>query len=221
MSSFVAEITIGNNTFQVLEADISYFQQTRGGGMPSSGIQGGTFSVKLESSSGSQYDKLSEWMFEKSLMQKGLLRFYKKDGISKLFDFEFYDAHCIRYQEYFNSSESLPMITTLTISPGITRIRNLVKERPWKVSELTETPVLPPHILEVQKHFITFLVVDDTGQPLENIELQILLPGGALKVETTKGDGMIKIENIRPGRCKILSDWRKVSKIDDSVLLSE
>ncbi|MHC1774113.1 MAG: type VI secretion system tube protein TssD [Lentimicrobium sp.] len=139
MSSFTAEIVIGSNTFKVLDADISYYQHTLGGGMPSSEIQGGTFTVKIESSSGPQYDMLSEWMLEKSSMKKGVLRFYKKDGVGKLFDFEFYDAHCIRYSEHFSSNSDQPMVTTLTISPGITKMREQVKERPWKVSSPEES----------------------------------------------------------------------------------
>jgi RHS repeat-associated protein len=134
MSSYIAELTIGSNTYKVLDADISYYQHTRGGGMPSSEIQGGTFTVKIESSSGPQYDMLAQWMFAKSSMQKGVIRFYKKDGIGKLFDFEFYDAHCIRYHEHFQYADNQPMTTTLTISPGITKMREQVKERPWKVS---------------------------------------------------------------------------------------
>ncbi|MFH1119811.1 MAG: type VI secretion system tube protein TssD [Bacteroidota bacterium] len=135
MSSFKAEITIGSNTYKVLDADISYYQHTRGGGMPSSDIQGGTFTIRIESSGGPQYDQLAEWMFGKTSMQKGILRFYKKDGISKLFDFEFYDAYCIRYSEHFSSTNDQPMVLTLTITPGIVRMRNIVRERPWKVSE--------------------------------------------------------------------------------------
>jgi hypothetical protein len=144
MSSFTAEISIGSNIFKVLDADISYYQHTQSSGMPSSDIMGGTFTIKIESSVGPPYDMLSEWMFEKSSMKKGVLRFYKKDGTGKLFDFEFYDAHCIRYHEYFNSSDDQPMVTTFTISPGISRIRNLVKEKSWKVSEsgVQETPDL-------------------------------------------------------------------------------
>jgi hypothetical protein len=139
MSSYIAEMTIGSNTYKVLDADISYYQHTRGGGMPSSDVQGGTFTVKIESSDGPQYDMLTEWMFGKSLMKEGFIRFYKKDGISRLFDFEFYDAHCIRYHEHFNYANDQTMDTSLTISPGITRIKSLVKERPWKISEVSES----------------------------------------------------------------------------------
>jgi hypothetical protein len=144
MSSFKAEITIGSNTYKVLDADISYYQHTRGGGMPSSDIQGGTFTIQIESSNGPQYDQLAEWMFGKSSMQKGVLRFYKKDGVSRLYDFEFYDAYCIRYSEHFSSTNNQPMVTTLTITPGIIRMRNIVRERPWKVSQTgnQNTPVI-------------------------------------------------------------------------------
>jgi hypothetical protein len=138
MSASIAEISIGSVTFKVLNADISYYQLLQIGGKASSDIRGGTFSVEFETSDGTQFDQLAEWMFSKTAMKKGFIRFYKKDGVGRLFDFEFYDAYCIKYTEKFDYSDSQPMITTLTISPGITRFRNLVKERPWKVSEKEE-----------------------------------------------------------------------------------
>jgi predicted TIM-barrel fold metal-dependent hydrolase len=70
-------------------------------------------------------------------MRNGVIRFYKEDGISRLYDFEFYDAHCINYRETFNSSNSLPMITALTISAGIIRVRDMLMEKKWKVSDLS------------------------------------------------------------------------------------
>lgn len=138
MSSSLADMIIGNSTFKVRNADISYYQDIQLGGRIGSDIRGGTFIVELESSDGSQYDQLTEWMFSKTLMKKGVIRFYKTNGYSRLFDFEFYDAFCIGYQERFNYSDSQPMITILTISPGITRVRNQVKEKPWKISQIGE-----------------------------------------------------------------------------------
>jgi len=173
MSSSVAEMTIGSNTFKVLNADISYYQLTQIGGRASSDIRGGTFTVAIESSDGPRYDQLAEWMFSKSAMKKGVIRFYKKDGVSRLFDFEFYDAYCIKYAENFNYSDNQPMMTMLTISPGITRIMDLVKERPWKVSDLSS-----------QNNSISFIEKAKTNDNKP-------MPPSSVNVDHTSADGIM------------------------------
>jgi hypothetical protein len=217
MSSYNAEMTIGSNTYKVLDADISYYQHTRGGGMPSSEIQGGTFTVKIESSDGPQYDMLTEWMFGKSLMKEGYIRFYKKDGIGRLFDFEFYDAHCIRYHEHFNYANDQPMDTSLTISPGITRIRgktDLVKEQIWKVSELKSRDEISRQPREF--HFVEIELVGEDGIGVANIEYELTLPNGNKVRGVTDEQGLIRVERIDPGSCKITfpkldaEAWEKV-----------
>lgn len=218
MSSYKTELIIENTTFKVLDSDINYFQHIQNSGLPAGDIAGGTFSVKIESSSGPQFDMLAEWMFSKSQMKKGLVRFYKKDGISKLYDFEFYDAHCINYHEHFDGVNDSAMTTTITVSPGITRIGSLVKERLWKVSELSEMAIKAPIEETKNKHFIKFSLVDSNGQPMENVILNVILPDGSRRTVTSDKFGMIEIKNIKPGECKIVSDWRNV-KIDDAVII--
>ena len=192
MSSSVAEITIGSNTFMVLNADISYYQQTQIGGKASSDIRGGTFSVEIESSEGLKYDQLAAWMFSKSLTQKGVIRFYKNDGIGRLFDLEFYDAFCVKYSEHFNYSDSQVMITFITISPGICRVRNLLMEKSWKVSDLLQ--IFSKFIfgdVKPLKNLITKVkspVKSDDYSVFENCITNIIIDGDAEFVAQVKSN---------------------------------
>lgn len=54
--------------------------------------------------------------------------------------------------------------------------------------------------------WIEFRVVDDaTGAPIHGVELQITLPQGQEVVEATNANGLINIEDIKPGSCRVTS----------------
>lgn len=136
MSSFNAEMMIKGHTFKLLDVNFAWFQHRDSMGKPIGEAKGGTFTIQIETSAGPQFEMLTEWMMSNKTMHNGVIRFYKEDGISRLYDFEFYDTHCISYRDVFSSTDSLPMITTLTLSAGVTRIRGLLEEKKWKVSDL-------------------------------------------------------------------------------------
>lgn len=218
MPGTIAELIMGNDTFKVLKADFSYFQQLQLGGRVSSDIRGGTFTIEIESSVGSKFDMLANWMTSKSQMQKGVIRFYRDDGIGRFFDLEFYDAYCIKYKEQFNYFEAKQLRTIMTISPGITRVRDLVMEKIWKVSPLASLGAPPPPKPATVRHFINFKIEDEIGNPLQNVELNIILPDGTTKKLQTDINGMIELTNIQPGNCTINSDWKQL-KIDDTMII--
>jgi hypothetical protein len=60
-----------------------------------------------------------------------------------------------------------------------------------------------------EKHFVNFKIVDDKGNPVEDVVLLVKLPGGTKEEHTTNKDGMIEIKGIKSGSCEIISDWRK------------
>ena len=63
-------------------------------------------------------------------------------------------------------------------------------------------------------HWIKFKVVDGDNNPLENAVLRITLPDGNTVRRKTNEDGIIEINNIDPGNCKIETDWKGVNAYD-------
>jgi hypothetical protein len=80
-------------------------------------------------------------------------------------------------------------------------VSNPVQECPGKV---VDEPVDP------DKKWIKFLVKDDKGKPLPNIQLNVILPDGSREEKVTDQDGMIEIKNIDAGDCKLDVDWRSL-----------
>ena len=68
-----------------------------------------------------------------------------------------------------------------------------------------------------EKHFINFMVLDDKGEPVEDVALLVKLPDGSKEEHVSNEDGFIEIKSIKPGSSSLLSDWRKM-KMDDAVL---
>ncbi len=52
-------------------------------------------------------------------------------------------------------------------------------------------------------HWVKFKVQDDAGKPLKGVVLQIVLPDGSREEKTSDENGMIEINNVQPGDCKI------------------
>lgn len=68
----------------------------------------------------------------------------------------------------------------------------------------------PPEIQDPSKYWINFTFQDNSGQPIKDVTIRIVLPDGKVEEHTSDGRGMIEIKNIEPGICKIESDWKKV-----------
>ncbi len=79
-----------------------------------------------------------------------------------------------------------------------------------------EAPPAPAK--KTETHFIKFNIVDEKGAPLENITLNVMLPDGSSEEKTTDKNGKIEIHNIKPGKCKIEFEWKKLT-LNNTVLL--
>ena len=124
----LAKIFIENEERNILNSDFLYHQATDNNGNLRANVKGGLFTVQIESTPNDE--PFYYWMSSPFLMKKGYIRFYKPDGIGKLFDFEFWDCYCVKLIESFRAlgPDPDPMNLTLTLSPGIHRIRGIVYE---------------------------------------------------------------------------------------------
>ncbi len=67
-----------------------------------------------------------------------------------------------------------------------------------------------------QTHIVKVKILSDSGSPLANIALTIILPDGAIEEATTDENGIIELNGVPPGNCKIESDWKTLT-VDQTV----
>lgn len=75
-------------------------------------------------------------------MQDGEIHFiYNEVEVADIF--RFWDCYCVKIEEYM-SVGSAPMMMVVYLSPGIIKRNNLeVREKVWKVSEISQQPIAP------------------------------------------------------------------------------
>lgn len=131
--SFFAKIFVDDQEREVLNSDYIFHKTKDLYGQPDSQALGGQLDIALEST---DHDHLwYDWMLSDNVRKKGHIRFYNRDSLSKLYDFEFWDCYCTGLHESFRSTGTIPMTLQLSLSPGIFRIRDYVFEKSWKISE--------------------------------------------------------------------------------------
>lgn len=83
------------------------------------------------------YDWLNEGM-----MQDGEIHFiYNEVEVADIF--RFWDCYCVKIEEYMSVGNA-PMMMVVYLSPGIIKRNNLeVREKVWKVSEISQQPIAP------------------------------------------------------------------------------
>lgn len=83
------------------------------------------------------YDWLNEGM-----MQDGEIHFiYNEVEVADIF--RFWDCYCVKMEEYMSVGNA-PMMMVVYLSPGIIKRNNLeVREKVWKVSEISQQPIAP------------------------------------------------------------------------------
>ena len=132
--SFLAKLFIQGRAIHVLDTNVHFYQRIHPETFqPTSVPMGGVFTVTLEADSTTDFLRL---MLSPDSMCNGYIRFYKRDGMSKLNDYEFFDTYIVGYQRDFDGVHGLQTTDTLTFSPGILRVGSMVFEKHWKVTDL-------------------------------------------------------------------------------------
>ncbi len=132
--SFLANMFLDGTQRKILNADIVIRQATDWLGRPESMPEGGLINIKIEST----YETMFwDWITSPTMMKEGYIRFYKRDGMSKLTDLEFWDCFLVDYYELYNDNSNEPLELYLTLSPGIIRFKNTVFEKNWKITNIT------------------------------------------------------------------------------------
>ena len=85
---------------------------------------------------------------------------------------------------------------------------------------LNQPQVIPEDKQEPAKHWIKFKIQDKNQKPVPGVTVQIQLPDGSLVERSSDANGMIEINNVQPGNCKIVTDWKDLTA-DSTIYLHD
>ena len=162
---------------ELLWTEMTYERSAKPNGKPSSNVQGGLITVCFETTP--KTDIILRWMTKDSLddslmeldkMEEGKVCFYA-DGYdyppSKTYNFK--DAFLVDYQQIFDSSNSAPMQSMITISPAIQNYgADVIK--PWNVSYVPPSEEVPQESEEVlEKELVDYYLTDLSGKRIRRV----------------------------------------------------
>lgn len=117
--ALIAELTVENRTYSVMECDYEFTQAVDITGRPSDRPRGGLINVVIMSPDDSDLS-LHEWMRDKDTTKDGKITLYvNRDSVMAPKTIRFENAYCIRLYEYFNNNNTLPMYMKLGIMAGV------------------------------------------------------------------------------------------------------
>ena len=188
--AFLAKLFINGEQRNVLNGNYVYHQLLDARGKPKAKVEGGQLNFVVESTGDDALFHL--WMLDDYQMYDGYIRFFKRDGLSKLFDFEFANCYCVGLREQFSATGHDPLKMELTITPGIQRVRDVIFEKVWNPSNpFAEAPVLQEEeeeasitdlyyenadgkrITRLRKNKSVFLIIKTTNMVGKSIDLDL------------------------------------------------
>ena len=164
--AFLAKLFINGEQRNVLNGNYVYHQLLDARGKPKAKVEGGQLNFVVESTGDDSLFHL--WMLDDYQMYDGYIRFFKRDGLSKLFDFEFANCYCVGLREQFSATGHDPLKMELTITPGIQRVRDVIFEKVWNPSNpFAEAPPVP--VEEIPQTKITRIAWVNSEEQEEDI----------------------------------------------------
>ncbi len=104
--SFIAKLLLDDSEITIISANIRISQPTDITGRPKVNPNGGYITIRIPASN---RNDLNDWIIDSTATKMGYIRFYKRDGYSKLVDWQFADYFCVSYHEIFSSDGTVPM----------------------------------------------------------------------------------------------------------------
>lgn len=119
-------LKIGGRTYGVIECEYEFEQKTDETGKPTSRPKGGEITIVIPATDDDDMF-FYNWMFHKSEVKAGILRFciYTNDNKQSYKTVSFANAYCVYLHDYFNDRDGKLMYTTIRISAQIIRIGSM------------------------------------------------------------------------------------------------
>jgi hypothetical protein len=129
--SFLAKLEVDNESFNVLEFDVTFTQATDNNGKPANKAKGGQIRLVVESTG---TDLFSGWMVSQMSTKDGKIIFYRRDAMSTMKNVNFIKGYCISFHKSFRNEGTIPMRTEILITASEIKIGNTAFENNWKNS---------------------------------------------------------------------------------------
>lgn len=168
--SITTKIHIEDKVFNVLKYQVNFHQPSNNIGRPSGKVTGGLWQVTIEATRDSFF---LEWAVSKNTIKNVAIVQSQTSMSSKSKTIELYDVHCLVTSDDFNSVDDGPMLTHITLSPGILGVNGIVlHEKYWKTSEIggEEEEVLL-HDEDDNKRIMSFKITDSEGKQKKKFKI--------------------------------------------------
>ncbi len=126
--SFLSQLTIDDDTMNVLKCSFAFEQGADFTGRPSQKPRGGQVTIVIESTNKTDF---LEWMISSQMTKNGEIIFYKRDNMSSLKTLKFTDAYCLSYHEDFDAIGDEPLKTKVVISAKELKIKDTTFSNNW------------------------------------------------------------------------------------------
>jgi len=170
--SFLARLFINDRVINVQSSRIHFYQNKDIAGKPTGRIHGGVFTLVLELDA--KTDLLHQMMAIGRTVE-GYVRFYKRDAMSRLTDYEFKGTYIYKYRVTQTANGSNPALVEISFSPGLLRIGDVIHRKPWCDEEfdLEQVEVTPDPGMVPDPKLIKYYFTDGNNEEIKQKKIQV------------------------------------------------
>jgi len=128
--SFLAKLKIDGQEYNILDCSYAFEQTTDKNNKPSGAPRGGKIRLAIESRGTTDF---FQWMIEHRQAKDGVITFYRRDAMSRLYELKFSDCFCINYREQFSAFSPNPLQIIMTLSAKEINIEGVQFKNTWVV----------------------------------------------------------------------------------------
>ena len=173
-----AELLIFDKIYPILDFELTLEKEADTTGLPVSNPFGGKMIITF--ASGKNDTDLIEAAMGSRMMVRGIVRMYRRDGIQKLFDYEFANAYLLLRKETFDATSKNPLTTKIIIAPGILKKEDWIFENYWNPSNPFLTAATPisssdDEELQIVDCYYTDLEGNEVAEPAVGEEVYLVV----------------------------------------------
>ncbi len=166
--SFLARLFINDRIINVQSSRIFFHQNKDIAGKPRGLVDGGLFTLVLELDG--KTDLLHQMIAIEQTVE-GYVRFYKRDGMSRLTDYEFKGTYIYGYRVTQTANGTNPALVEVKFSPGALRIGHAIYRRPWCDEEFDVEEAEPTPAPEQKPKVLDYYITDSNNNRIEEAEI--------------------------------------------------
>ncbi len=186
---FKAKLFIFEREYEILKFKIRYNQNIDTIGMPIERVNGNFIDVEFSSIKNER--EFFEVAFSNRKTVKGYVRFYRRDGFQKFYDYEFANTYIVNFDETFDATNKKPLTTKVQFNAGIVKRDDVEFATNWNPNNPFEKQAAPPVIEKETSIFDEQIkVVDNNNQPIIDFAYCIEFENEIIYSGRTDRDGL-------------------------------